>query len=1023
MRAPLRNERRGTFYVPLVVALAIGLLLYSYVALVKYFNEEQSLTREIGQKQNAVMDAAMEGERVRVYVEASLRAARYETLGRYSCGDEYLGKRLVTRDTCPDSLVVDLQQAFNERLVRYPGGSLVSSTSPLVKSADGDSYETTVRHRIPIASADAGGLTLQRATGATAAGGTFAGSIAGWPTDSQTITSYFGKRNIDASLGSVNHPGMDIRVGGVGAPITSLRDGKAQFFPDGQNSFVQVISGPVTIDYFHVNPAGGVRSGVWVDVREGSQIATAAAHPGGEHLHLQVSVQSISAASARNAWPEHVGTRNERPPGTTYAVLASSGRALLNPICFFERTYIDAVPRSSVTQTDDPYEACHAYEQQFGLTNLLGVSQAQASVATTPSADGTSIAPPPEQRSGAPDPSTSTNAKVQATYQALQAQGLIQTVLDAADKEGVDTALLFSIITQESLGKADAVSPTGAAGIGQFTGDTARQYFPEGSPIVACCTADEARRLVCNQPSVTKCPATDARFDATLSIQAKAKLLAEASKAYQQYDQQLALVLMRYNAGSGAVSQILKRTSTNPTWSELRNVIASDVTINYGGNVNAVRKRGELINYVETITQDIIPEWGGATVAGSSFSPAQVGFYELSITEHISLVPSAARAAAALQEAIGACSDDACFVAQVRAAEAQHGVTIRTETLATKGNCLSDAQRAQALLANQIESCKLSPDNQCSCALSGGNFDAEYTLSPSETKVTRVNNAVTQEQPGPGLGFDNGDAAAYTEVAYLRDGKTVTDSESVRTLVANNDYSLELESGLLSQDKPVVAVFKDSSKGGLQLSGAATTPSTACILPDSFQPVPYCITTNDNSAPPLVVYFEKRFALEKTVTPKQYSGTSLPASLTASQIRLLTDAPVAYARVRYEKTGAALPRDEYLRSVKSTKGTLQFFAENLVGSIGTLFSDEPRVMEYIELSPGPLPPNEAFTHAYLFTIRPQLGESATLTLYDEHLNEAGSLVLEPAYSKTQSGITFVWDAAGGLVPGVPGVIP
>lgn len=114
----------------------------------------------------------------------------------------------------------------------------------------------------------------------------------------------------------------------------------------------------------------------------------------------------------------------------------------------------------------------------------------------------------------------------------------------------------------------------------------------------------------------------DDRFDPKLAVQAKGKLLAKSTKRYAAYDQQLALVLIDYNAGAGAAQQILTRAGTNPTWEQLKNVIQNDVTINYGV---ANPAKDEVVQYVERITQQIIPDGEAST----AFGRERVGKYTL----------------------------------------------------------------------------------------------------------------------------------------------------------------------------------------------------------------------------------------------------------------------------------------------------------------------------------------------------------------------------------------------------------
>lgn len=55
------------------------------------------------------------------------------------------------------------------------------------------------------------------------------------------------------------------------------------------------------------------------------------------------------------------------------------------------------------------------------------------------------------------------------TYAALAAQpGLLEHIDGVAEAEGINSALMLGILTEESQGNPEAISVTGAAGIAQF---------------------------------------------------------------------------------------------------------------------------------------------------------------------------------------------------------------------------------------------------------------------------------------------------------------------------------------------------------------------------------------------------------------------------------------------------------------------------------------------------------------------------------------------------------------------------
>lgn len=168
--------------------------------------------------------------------------------------------------------------------------------------------------------------------------------------------------------------------------------------------------------------------------------------------------------------------------------------------------------------------------------------------------------------------------KIWQTYQTDIAQ--------ASQDTGVPKGLIIALIAAESRGNPSLISPTGAAGLGQFTYKS--NYF---TTIRKCCEkeADEEKPYTCVNEhkrcgnSAQWCPAGgylcspdpnapsyDDRFNAQHSIMAIADRLASDIKSYAKYAARIEFALASYNGGGWPVKTAIKQTgSDNPSWGEV----------------------------------------------------------------------------------------------------------------------------------------------------------------------------------------------------------------------------------------------------------------------------------------------------------------------------------------------------------------------------------------------------------------------------------------------------------------------
>lgn len=174
---------------------------------------------------------------------------------------------------------------------------------------------------------------------------------------------------------------------------------------------------------------------------------------------------------------------------------------------------------------------------------------------------------------------TTGDAQVTATINNIKKQqGLYEQIQQAGTQEGIDYRLILAVISQESTGLADLVSPTGCAGIAQFCYSTAsvspyKEVFGDGLKVCEC----KAGTKDCTQSQST-CLPNDPRFDATKSVKAEAKLLASNMVAFKDKTARNEFAIASYNAGSSIVSLAIAKTGkSDPTWAEVASVLDESI--------------------------------------------------------------------------------------------------------------------------------------------------------------------------------------------------------------------------------------------------------------------------------------------------------------------------------------------------------------------------------------------------------------------------------------------------------------
>jgi murein DD-endopeptidase MepM/ murein hydrolase activator NlpD/soluble lytic murein transglycosylase-like protein len=839
-------NKKGKFYVFVLCLSMIIILLGAYVKLANQYAQHNDLrvVENIGGKQREVLFAIREGERVQLYTQEAIRIAGGAE--RPMCGTLYLGHLLIGEGECNAQTATKdgFKRELNTLLAAYPGGSLadIAGQVQFVENNQETQAVIDTTKRIPVG------------TAAVFTGGTFSGSIQTWPSDWKIITSFYGKRNINAqvSRATTNHPGIDIPVPGnaPNQPVYSITDGVATFVDNGDFSYVQVQSGQLILRYMHVRSTT-LRAGETKQVAVGEVIGKTIAFTGAlddanPHIHFETLISGVTENQVKlPSWTRHVGYSDDARPDTSYAIIGkSSGDIFLNPLCFFDRQYITERIEQSVREGQfrempaNAFESCEAYEQQFGISNWLAGAKKET---TTPVATGG-------------------DGRAEATQARLEELGLIDDIEAAAHAEDITPQLLFAVITQESEGIADAVSPTGAVGLGQLTSGTAAGYKDIFSKITPCCTRPEANTFQCKEPAVRKCYAeNDDRFNPEKNVRGAARRLKDAQANYEKYKQRDAFVLAAYNGGERPVNRAIEKIGRQGdekfdiTWPELKEALS---TIEVSAFEPATeQKRGEVISYVERVL-GYYQRYGGRSFAGTEYSTKQYGYYDVHIKTSTQVQSVFTPALKSIHDEVQKCTTEECIHRAVRNMAAQHGMYAELETLRDP-QCLSKAEGNQAYLANQIATCAAAKDDTCTCPLQLP-LDAEYTISAQEIAITELFGETVSSTPMRGLAYNNGgDSQPLTEVRWYDQAAIKETETSVKLDTQDNEPVFDIP-------KEQLKLYRPQQGTGMGFTGESLAQ---CIMPK--EPIAYCMRSNQDSSKKIVFYISAlgHTVPQDTITP------------------------------------------------------------------------------------------------------------------------------------------------------------
>ncbi|MFC2135449.1 lytic transglycosylase domain-containing protein [Bacteroidota bacterium] len=202
-----------------------------------------------------------------------------------------------------------------------------------------------------------------------------------------------------------------------------------------------------------------------------------------------------------------------------------------------------------------------------------------------------------------------------------------ELIFEASTEFKIEPAILKAVITQESAGDKNAISPTGCAGIMQFCTSTAEKYFSQADILNLKSLSACAEKASCTPSDY----AGDPRFNPEKAIPAGANLIKNLLNHHSIEDlsDKKAFAVAAYNGGIGVIEEAIEKTGKeNPSWQEASRKIAPELLALYPPynsweEEELVAKVKEIRNYVDSL-KSLYMEWGGTEM----FTPTTIGTFE-----------------------------------------------------------------------------------------------------------------------------------------------------------------------------------------------------------------------------------------------------------------------------------------------------------------------------------------------------------------------------------------------------------
>lgn len=536
------QNKKGTVILLIVVfgfiiALASFLIWYN-----KYKPETGEIVYHIGEKQLAVLRAYQEGEKAMFYVDEAAKhsasQAAYDLAlgGGFSeepeCGS-YLGSFKWSGETgyCYPA---ELKKEFKERFVRGFLRSLL--INPMSIPTDFEIVVNEINKKTHIQGVSQKDIDIPIIIGIEAKP-FFVDLDLIWPTDSRQISSCFGWR--DLKKGRDFHDGMDVAVS-TGTDVKAIGSGTVIKLCNKQ--VCNVISDKPNC------PRTCQGYGNYVIIKHTDTLYS-------KYSHLsQVLVNENNQVTKGQVIAKSGDTGYSEGPHLDLKIFTSENFApdvAKNPLCFYSDSFLTKLRSSAPSckaQFGDPVRFERPAKDCGGIT-------------FTPTEDISSELP-------------------------LEVRDAVnqydEYIYEEADKKNVDVALIKAIITQESKGDKDAISPTGCKGLGQI------------------CQEHKGVDL----------------FDAEQNIIITVGYIRWLLESFKEYSNGMKFAIASYNGGIGLISAAIEKTGQkDPSWEETAAQLTPELLklfspYNKWTEKQVEAKINEITGYVEKVTM-YYRAWGG----------------------------------------------------------------------------------------------------------------------------------------------------------------------------------------------------------------------------------------------------------------------------------------------------------------------------------------------------------------------------------------------------------------------------
>jgi hypothetical protein len=200
---------------------------------------------------------------------------------------------------------------------------------------------------------------------------------------------------------------------------------------------------------------------------------------------------------------------------------------------------------------------------------------------------------------------------------------------------------------------------------------------------------------------------------------------------YSGYEQQDALVLATYNAGTSIAKAARGAGGAAASWE----AVSAELPKYFSS-----KKTQEIRTYV-TQTRQWYTAWGGAGFIGTSYSTNQLGSYDVHLYAQEFVPEGFATVLARITRDIAACTTQDCVRARTLSVSRPDWMLVQSEpTTGTASVCGSIGEVAQLYAARQLQTCKDSPDTACTCPLQAQQI-ADYVLTSDALRISAANGA------------------------------------------------------------------------------------------------------------------------------------------------------------------------------------------------------------------------------------------------------------------------------------------